>query len=70
MFFTISISLHLFRLSFSKLFSLNAFFATAAQPEVFYRPIYLYSIVQMLVIICPLIAVDTIGVAITFDGFD
>ena len=70
MFLTIGISLHLFRLSFSKLFSLNAFFATAAQPEIFYKPIYLYSIVQMFVILCPLILVDIIGCVITFDGWE
>jgi hypothetical protein len=61
--------MHIFRLTYSKLFSMDAFFATAAQPEIFYKPIYLYSLVQVGVIICPLIAVDIIGVVITFDGW-
>jgi hypothetical protein len=66
---TFLISLHMFRMSFSKLFALNPFFATAARADTFYKPIYLYSLVQVCCIYIPIIIVDFIGVYVTWDGF-
>jgi hypothetical protein len=66
---TFLINLHMFRMSFSKLFALNPFFATAARADTFYKPIYLYSLVQICCIYVPIIIIDFIGVYVTWDGF-
>ena len=66
---TVFISLHMFRMSFSKCFNLSCFFATAAAPEVFYSPIWLYSMVQIFAVAIPIFIIDCVAVVHTFDGY-
>lgn len=68
-FISFSLSLHFFRLLFCKLFSLDSLFASATQPGDFYRPLTMYSMLHMCVVLGPMIMVNTYGVFVTIDGF-
>lgn len=52
------ISLHLFRIMFGKLFALPVFYAASTNPDTFYKPLLLYSLIQVSTVVGPIILVN------------
>jgi hypothetical protein len=48
-------SLHIFRICYGKLFALPVFYAGVTDSQTFYRPLLLYSLIQIVSIATPLI---------------
>lgn len=62
------VSLHFFRILYSKLFNVRAFQASATVPHEFVRPIRLYSKLHILIIQVPIFALNCYGVLVTYEG--
>ena len=65
---TLVLSLHMFRILFCKLFNIQAMFAAATQPDEFYKPIKLFSLLHWLGICLPVTLVNVYGVVVSFEG--
>jgi hypothetical protein len=55
---SLGISLHIFRIMFAKLFALPVFYAASTSPDILYKPLYLYSLIQVSAVVGPTILVN------------
>ena len=63
------LSMHAFRLFYSRLFKLTAFHATATVPHEFIRPLQFYTKLHACFIIFPTFMTNLLGTLLTFNGF-
>ena len=61
--------MHFFRLIYGKFFFINAFAASATIPHDVVRPLRLYSKLHIMIILIPILILNSFGTTVTYEGF-